>query len=68
MFKLQSPSKHSALDAVHPSRSFFHSSVLMPVSASAILFHLFHVGKTFPCKDFFHPGKTKKKVTQVKVR
>ena len=33
---------------------------LMPFSASAVfLFHLFHIGKTFPFEDFFHPGKQK---------
>ena len=26
--------------------------------------HLFHIGKMFPCKDFFCPGKQQKKVAQ----
>ena len=33
------------------------------------LFHLFHIGKTFPFKDFLHPGKqTNKKVPWCKIR
>ena len=68
MFKLQSPSEYSSLDAIHLSRPFFHyskqflnSSILMPFSACVIfLFHLFHNGKTFPFEDTFHPGKQTK--------
>ena len=73
MFKLQSPSEYSSLDAIHLSRPFFHyskqflnSSILMPFSASAIvclficLFHLFHISKTFPFEDTSHPGKQTK--------
>ena len=39
-----------------------NSSILMPFKGSAVfffLFHLFHIGKIFPFKDFFHPGKQK---------
>ena len=43
MFKLQSPSKYSPLDAMHLSRCFFHGSkqflnlqILMPFSASVV--------------------------------
>ena len=70
MFKLQSPSKYSALDATHLLRCVFHcskqflnSSILMLFGASAIffLFHLFQIGKTFPFENFFHLGKPKKK-------
>ena len=67
MFKLQSPSKYSPLDAIHPSRQFFHcskhflNSILMPFSASVILlFHLFHMDKTFPFEEFVHSGEQKK--------
>ena len=64
MFKLQSPSKYSPFDAIHQLKSFFHCSeqflnlsILMPFSAFAVLFHLFHISKMFPFEDFFHPGK-----------
>ena len=67
MFKLQSPSKCSLWDAVHVLRHFFrcpkqflNSLILVPFSASAILFHLFHISKVFPFEDFFHLGKQKK--------
>ena len=57
-FKVLSPS-----DATHLSRCFFHCSkqflslsVLMPFSASAVLFYLFHICKTFPFEDFFIQG------------
>ena len=44
----------------HCSEQFLKSSILMLFSASAIfLFHLFHLGKTFPFEDFFHLGKQK---------
>ena len=68
---LQSPSKCSPCDTIHPLRFFSHcsqqfwsSSILVPFSASAVLFvclfHFFHRGETFPFEDFFHPGKQKK--------
>ena len=65
MFKLQSPSKYSPFDAIYLLRCFFHCSkqflnlsILMPFSVSAIfLFYLFHIDKTFPCEDIFHPRK-----------
>ena len=74
MFKLQAPLKYSPSDAIHLLRHFFHCSkqflnslILMPFSASAnffvCLFHLFHISRIFPSKDFFHPCKqTNKKV------
>ena len=75
MFKLQSLSKYSPFDAIHLSRCFFHcskqflnSSILMPFSSAVFLFHLFHISKMFPFKDFFHLGKqTNKNVTQGKI-
>ena len=74
MFKLQSPSKYSPLVAVHLSRCFFHCSkqflnllIVMPFSASAVfLFYLFHISKTFPFEDFFHPRKQQQKLLGVR--
>ena len=71
IFKRHSPSKYSPFDTIHLSGLFFHcskqflnSSILMPFSASAIfLLHLFHISKTFPYEDFFHPGKLKKSLS-----
>ena len=66
MFKLQSPSQCS-FDAMFLLRCvstaqnhvwthwFLCLLVLLP-----FLFHLFHIGKTFPFEDFFHLGKQKK--------
>ena len=69
MFKLQSPSKYS-FDAIHLLRHFLHcskqflnSSVFMPFFVSK----LFHISKTFPFEDFFHPGG-KKNLTEGKIR
>ena len=46
---------------LHCSKQFLNSSILMPFTVPAIfLFHLFHIGKTFPSENFFHPGETKK--------
>ena len=69
MFKLQSPSKYSPFEEIHPLNHSFpplktvlNSSILLPFSASAIfLFHLFHIGKTFPFDKFFHLGKQQQK-------
>ena len=68
MFKLQLPSKYSALDAIHRSRCFFHcskqflnSSILMPFSASVVFcFTSPTLTKRFSLRTFFHPGKQKK--------
>ena len=47
---------------------FLNSPILMPFSAFAIfLFHLFHIGKTFPFEDFFH-SEEQKKVTRGEIR
>ena len=64
MFKLQSPSKYSPLDAIHLwrlfshcSKQFFNSSIMMPFSASAVFFvPLLHIDKMFPFEDFYHSG------------
>ena len=66
-FKLQSPSRCTPFDAIHLSRRFFHGSkqflnlsMLMPFRASVVFwFHLFHISKTFPFEEFFHPEKQK---------
>ena len=65
MFKLQSPSKYSHL-MHYTCETFFpllktvlNLLILISFSVSAFfvcLFHIFHVGKTFPFEDFFHPG------------
>ena len=68
MFKLQSPSKYSPFDAVHPWRHFTHCSeqfqnslIWMPFSAFAIFcFTSSTSAKPFPLRTFFHPGKQKK--------
>ena len=65
IFKLQSPSKYSPFDVTHllkrfPTVQVLNVSMLRPFSASTSLFHFFHVGKTFPFEDFFHPGKQNK--------
>ena len=39
--------------------SFLNLSILMPFSFCCFLFHLFHISKTFPLEDFFHPEKQK---------
>ena len=45
----------------HCSKQFWNSSILIPLSVSAIfLFHLFRIGKKFPFVDFFPAGKAKK--------
>ena len=69
MFKLQSPSKYSPFDTIHLQRHFFPllKTVFEFVDFDAFqcfchfLFHLFHIGKTFPFEDFFHLGNPKKR-------
>ena len=77
MFKLQSPSKYSPLDAIHLIEIFFHcsqqflnSSILMSFSASAIFcFTSSTSAKHFPLRTFFIPGnKQKNKVTRGGIR
>ena len=41
----------------HCSRQFLDSSILMPLALLPFLFQLFHISKTFPLEDSFHPGK-----------
>ena len=48
------------LRLISTAQKFFNLLILMLFSASAILFHLFHIDKTFPFEDFFHPRKQKK--------
>ena len=67
MFKVQSPSRCSPVDVIHlstlfsyRSKQFWNLLILMPFSAFAVfLFHFFHMGKTFPFEDVFHPGDKK---------
>ena len=51
----------------HCSKKSLNSSVLMPFSASAVFCYLFHIGKKFPFKDYFHQGQ-QKKITQGEIR
>ena len=79
VFKLQSTSKYSPFDAIHPWRLFSHCSkqflslwILVPVVLLLFflfvcLFHFFHISKIFPFEDFFHPGK-QKRVAQGEIR
>ena len=68
MFKLWLPSKYSPFNITRLSRHFFHWSkqflnvwVLMSFSASAVFCFTFStLGKYFPLRTFFHPGKPKK--------
>ena len=68
MFKLQSPSNYSPLDAVHLSRCFFRCSkqflnlsIFMPFSVSAVFcFTSSTSSKCFPLKTFFIWGNTQK--------
>ena len=72
MFKLQSPSKYSAFDAIYVSRPVFTTSqhtfwicqfwcllMLLPFFVFCFVFSLFPIGKAFPFEDFFHLGKQK---------
>ena len=67
MFKFQSPSKYSPLDAIRLPKCFFHcwqlflnSLILMPLNASAIFcFTSSTSSKHFPLRTF-HPGIQKK--------
>ena len=46
---------------LHGSEQFLNLLILMPFKYfCCFLFHLFHIGKTFPFEDFFHPRKHKK--------
>ena len=68
MFKLQSPSKHSPLDALYPSRHFFPllKTVFQLIDfdafsvSASFLFHLFHISKTFTSEDVFIRENKKK--------
>ena len=74
MFELQSPSKSSPSDAIHPLRFFFHcseqflnSSILMPFSASAAFCFISSTSaKCFPLRTLLIQGN-KKKVPQVEI-
>ena len=75
MFKLQSPSNYSPLDAVHLSRCFFRCSkqflnlsIFMPFSVSAVFcFTSSTSSKCFPLKTFFIWGN-KHKVSEGEIR
>ena len=68
MFKHRSPSKYS-IWCNTPIETFFHCpqnsiwtcQFWCPLFFCCFLFHLFHISRTFPFEDFFHPGKQTKK-------
>ena len=44
---------------LHCSKQFLNLSILMPFSATAGLFHLFHISNMFSFEGFFHTRETK---------
>ena len=69
MFKLQSPSKYSPFDAIHPlrhfstSKQFLNLSILIPFTASAIFcFTSSTSAKCFSLRTFFIQGNKQTKV------
>ena len=68
MLKLESSSKCSPFNPIDLLRCFFYCSkqflnlltLMINLVLLPFLFHLFHIGKTFPFEDCFSSAETKK--------